>query len=121
VVREVKNKSKEASILTSLADAYFNQKQYERAIEFYQQALPIAREAKDKFREAKVLSAIGSVYLYQGQSKQAIEFYQQALSIMQEIQDKSSQAELLIIYCRICSASFSNRPGTSRPFLSNLG
>jgi tetratricopeptide (TPR) repeat protein len=111
VVREVKNKSKEASILTSLADAYFNQKQYERAIEFYQQALPIAREAKDKFREAKVLSAIGSVYLYQGQSKQAI----------QEIQDKSSQAELLIIYCRICSASFSNRPGTSRPFLSNLG
>ncbi len=55
--------------------------QYDRALEYYQQALAIIKEAKDCFLEGNLLSNLGWYYYRMGQNDRAREYYQQALAV----------------------------------------
>ncbi|PZD74984.1 Glucose starvation-inducible protein B [Acaryochloris thomasi RCC1774] len=66
--------------------------QKRRALEFYNQALPITKAVKDRNSEAATLNNIGSVYADLGQKQRALAFYNQALPITKAVKDRDSEA-----------------------------
>jgi len=62
IFREVKDRSGEATTLNNIGSAYDNLSQYEKALEYYAQALPIRREVKDRQGEANTLTNISTAY-----------------------------------------------------------
>ncbi len=85
----------EANALLNLGAAYFSSSQYQRAIEYYQQALSIFRAVGDRNGEAKVLTNLGAAYFSSSQYQRAIEYYQQALSIFRAVGDRNTEGFLL--------------------------
>jgi CHAT domain-containing protein len=70
---------------------YDNLGQYEQALSYYQQALPIQQEIGDRRNEGVTLNNIGAVYDSLGQYQEALSYYQQALPIQQEIGDRRNE------------------------------
>ena len=65
--------------------------EFEKAIEFYQQALSIMKEVGNKDSEGTVYMNLGCAYGSLGDFKTAIKFQQQALSIMKEVGNKDAE------------------------------
>jgi len=85
----------ELEALLNQADQQTERWQYEQALEYYNQALPISREVGDRSGEATTLNNIGLVYRSIGQPQQALEYYNQALPISREVGDRSGEATTL--------------------------
>ncbi|VEP15844.1 Tetratricopeptide repeat protein (fragment) [Hyella patelloides LEGE 07179] len=93
----------------SLGNAYGSLGQYQRAIDYYQQALEIARDIGDREYEGHSLGNLGLAYGYEGHSlgslgnvysslgkyQRAIDYYQQALEIAQDIGDRGHEGRSL--------------------------
>lgn len=78
--------------LGRLGTTYTSLKDYQKAIEYYQQGLAIARESKNRKLEALTLVAIGNVYHHSLENYlKTIDYYQQALTIARQIKN-----------CQIC-------------------
>jgi tetratricopeptide (TPR) repeat protein len=60
---------------------YSDTGQPQKALELFQQALPLYRQAGSKGGEASALGNIGSVYNATGQPQKALELFQQALPL----------------------------------------
>jgi tetratricopeptide (TPR) repeat protein len=71
---------------------YATLKQVDRALECYEQALPIRREVGDRAGEATTLNNIGLVYDNTGQPQQALDLYERALPIRREVGDRAGEA-----------------------------
>ncbi|HEY6328121.1 MAG TPA: CHAT domain-containing protein, partial [Blastocatellia bacterium] len=69
--------------------------QPEKALDFYNQSLPMARAVGDRAQECNVLSDIGVLYAGQGEHQKALEFYSQALPIATEIGDRHAETRTL--------------------------
>jgi tetratricopeptide (TPR) repeat protein len=67
----------------------------ERAIQYYEQGLPIAREIGDRGDEGSHLANLGSACYCLGQVERAVEHYEQALAICREIGDRRGEENLL--------------------------
>ena len=52
-----------------------------KALDFYEQALPLRRQVGDRGGEATTLNNIGSVYSALGDKRKALDFYEQALPL----------------------------------------
>jgi len=78
--------------LNNMGVAYNNLSQPAKAIDFFQQALPLFVKAGDKHRQANDLGNLGNAYLALSQPAKAIDFYQQALPLFQQAGDKTGQA-----------------------------
>ncbi len=91
-----RNASSQINILNELGAAYYSLSEYNRAIEFYQQALEISRKITDRTGEANSLMGLGNAYCSLGQYQQAIQFYQQQLDICGEIGDRNGEANSLM-------------------------
>ncbi|MDP2046730.1 MAG: CHAT domain-containing tetratricopeptide repeat protein, partial [Deltaproteobacteria bacterium] len=90
------NKRIISAFLSNLGWVYSAMGQYDRALEYYQQALAIDREIKRGRRfEAGGLSALGGLYADLGQYDRALEYKQQALAINKEAKDCFLQGGLL--------------------------
>ena len=87
--QELSEPSLAVGSLNSLAFAFEDLGQYQRAIEHYQQALAINREAKNRKEEASALYSIGSDYGRLGQYDKTIEFHEQALAIYREVENRA--------------------------------
>lgn len=85
----------QGKIIQWIGDTYFKQEKYDRALEFYQQALPFAAEVKEKSFKANILVFIGLCYFNQKQYPQAINFYQQALVVAKEAEDTGHEGRIL--------------------------
>ncbi len=79
-------------IFKQLGESYQQQRQFDRAIEYYQQSLTLSRKVENRRSEATALFYLGNVYLELREFKQAESFYQDCLEIEQEIDDRESQA-----------------------------
>ena len=90
-----RNASSQINILNELGIAYRSLSEYNRAIEFDQQALEISRKIGDRNGEAASLGNLGNAYDALGQYQQAINFHQQSLEIDREIGDRSGEAKSL--------------------------
>jgi tetratricopeptide (TPR) repeat protein len=82
----------EANALISIGNVYSATSQPQKALESYQQALPLYRQAGDKRGEAGVLTNIGNVYRDTGQPQKALESYQQALPLHRQVGHKAHEA-----------------------------
>jgi tetratricopeptide (TPR) repeat protein len=79
--REVGDRRREGSTLTSLGVAYNDLNESKKGIEFFKQGLDIAREIGDRHSEGNTLSNLGLAYVDLGESRKGIEFFKQALAI----------------------------------------
>src|SRR5579883_971350 len=82
--------------LNNLAGVYGAIGQPKRALELYEQALPLRREVGDRAGEATTLNNLGMVYRAIGQPKRALELYEQALPLTREVGDRAGEVATLI-------------------------
>src|SRR5262249_51724041 len=66
-----------------------------KAIEKYEEALPIFRDLGDRQSEAHILHYIGSIYIRLGEHQKGLEFSNQALPIFRDLGDRRSEAHIL--------------------------
>ncbi|MDX6613027.1 MAG: hypothetical protein QOD75_2213, partial [Blastocatellia bacterium] len=81
--------------LGNLGNAYHRLGRYEKAIEFYEQALAISREVKDREGEGVILGYLGDVHNDLGRYEKAVEFDEQALAISREVKARFWEAATL--------------------------
>ena len=70
---------------------YHKQKQYEQAIEVYQQALLVSRELGNRRDESEALGELGQEYFRLKEYEKSIKLFEQCLVITQEIDDYEGQ------------------------------
>lgn len=66
---------------------------YEQAVQYFEQCLPIMREVGDKIGEGTTLNNIGAIYDAQGKPAKAVEYHQQSLAIRWEQGDRAGEAQ----------------------------
>ncbi|MDB9480536.1 tetratricopeptide repeat protein [Dolichospermum circinale CS-537/03] len=79
-------------VLNKIGDTYSEERQFERAIDYYQQGLDIARKLKNRNGESYALFKLGNAYFDLRQFLEARKYYQQCLAIDQELNDHRKQA-----------------------------
>jgi CHAT domain-containing protein/Tfp pilus assembly protein PilF len=84
-----------AGFLGNLVYVYSAMGQYDRALNYNQQALALLREAKIPRLEAAQLTIRGELYMGLGQYDRALEYYQQALAVNKEAKDCFVEGSLL--------------------------
>ncbi|NEP84017.1 MAG: CHAT domain-containing protein, partial [Okeania sp. SIO3B3] len=92
---EVGNKAGEASTLNNIGLVYSSLGEKQKALSFYNQALPLYKQVGDKRAEAIALNNIGSVYSSLGEKQKALSFYNQALPLYKQVGDKRAEASTL--------------------------
>jgi tetratricopeptide (TPR) repeat protein len=90
------NVASQINILIKLGVAYDSLSEFNRAIDFFQQALVLSRKLADRKGESKAHLGLGNAYYSLGQYQQAIYFYQQSLEIFKEIGDLNGEANSLM-------------------------
>jgi DNA-binding SARP family transcriptional activator len=79
--------------LTGLGDIYVRQGKYERAADYYQQALRLARAAGNPAAELRALTGLGNVHRMQSRYEQAADHYEQALLIARATGHRTGELE----------------------------
>ena len=88
-----------------MGEAYFNQGQYNKAVESYNQALNISKEMRDRVGEARCLFELGMMIYhdkFNNNYNDAIEKLNDALIISQEIGDKGIEGMCIDNLGQIC-------------------
>ncbi|MFM6404835.1 MAG: tetratricopeptide repeat protein, partial [Microcystis sp.] len=67
----------------------------QKALDYYNQALPIRRAVGDRGGEATTLNNIGRVYDALGEKQKALDYYNQALPIRRAVGDRGGEATTL--------------------------
>jgi CHAT domain-containing protein/tetratricopeptide (TPR) repeat protein len=109
LARELKNRKGEALALTALGAIHMKfsskmdiallrnagDRNFTKAIEYYEQALPIMREIKDRYGERSILEYIGAAYFFSSQYAKGIKIFEQTLMIARELKDRSRESTSL--------------------------
>jgi CHAT domain-containing protein/Flp pilus assembly protein TadD len=95
ILNKINNRFDAASALNNIGLAYKHLNRYEKALEYYNQALSIFREVKNQDGEADTLTNIGVAYFYLSQYRKALEYYNQALFIFRKIKNRGGEADSL--------------------------
>ncbi|MBI3650404.1 MAG: CHAT domain-containing protein [Acidobacteria bacterium] len=66
-----------------------------KALDYYQQALPLARAANNREQEAGILNSIGNALVSQGDAPNALTYYEQAIVILHELNLRLPESSLL--------------------------
>ena len=80
-----KYSDREAGVCISLGILYTNQRDYSKAIEFFQRGLSIAVQQNDKFKQAEILLNVGVTYEFQQNHQSALSSYKQSLEVTRQI------------------------------------
>ena len=82
--RELGKKEGEATALNNIAEIYRKKRDYNKALEYYQQALNLGKDDKNK---ATVYNNIAFVYSAKGDYNKAIEYFQKAIELGERVGD----------------------------------
>src|SRR5262245_46697072 len=93
--RNTGNARWEAETLHQIGAAYFSLGEKHRALDYYQQALPLWRTLKDTKGEGKPLNNLGLIFHSQGERSRALDYYQQALQLRRSAGDREGEVETL--------------------------
>jgi tetratricopeptide (TPR) repeat protein len=93
--RNTGNARWEAETLHQIGAAYFSLSEKHRALDYYQQALPLWRTLKDPKGEGKTLNNLGLIFHSQGERSRALDYYQQALELRRSAGDREGEVETL--------------------------
>jgi len=66
-----------------------------KALDYYEQALPLRRAVGDRGGEATTLNNIGGAWDELGEKRKALDFYEQALSLYRDVGDRGGEAVTL--------------------------
>ncbi len=91
-VDENERKELKASTYHQLGRVAQEQRQFQQAEQYYQQALQLKIESNDRYSQASTYHQLGRVAQEQRQYQQAEQYYQQALQISSEYNDRYRQA-----------------------------
>lgn len=80
-----KGSDREAGICNSIGILYTNQRDYAKAVEFFERGLGIAVERNDKFKQAEILLNVGVAYQFQKSHQAALNSFHKSLQIAKEI------------------------------------
>ena len=94
-VRQVGDRGGEATTLTNIGSVYAALGEKQKALDYYEQALPLYRQVGDKGGEATTLNNIGVVYDALGEKQKALAYYEQALPLCRQVGDKGGEATTL--------------------------
>ena len=67
----------------------------QKALEYYNQALPLRRAVGDRGGEATTLNNIGSIYFALGEQQKALEYHNQALPLLRAVGYREGEAKIL--------------------------
>jgi tetratricopeptide (TPR) repeat protein len=100
--RAVGDRGGEATTLNNIGLVYYNLGEKQKALNFYNQALPLRRAVGDsealrrnRGEEAITLNNIGRVYDDLGEKQKALDYYNQALPISRAVGDRGGEATTL--------------------------
>ena len=68
----------------------------QKALEFYQLALPLERSNGLRAYESNTLIAFGDAYFFLGEKQKSLDYYEQALTLKRGLGDRSGEALTLI-------------------------
>jgi CHAT domain-containing protein len=80
-----KGSDREAAICNSIGILYTNQRDYAKAIEFFQRGLIIAIQRNDRFKQAEILLNVGVAYQFQQNYQSALNSFEQSLEVARAI------------------------------------
>jgi tetratricopeptide (TPR) repeat protein len=89
------NQSLQGYSVVWLGQIYSDLGEKQKALDYYNQALPILRVVGDRGGEAVTLNNIGLVYSDLGEKQKALDYYNQALPIRQAVGDRGGEAVAL--------------------------
>jgi CHAT domain-containing protein/tetratricopeptide (TPR) repeat protein len=82
----------ESITLTNIGLVYDDLGEKQKALEFYNQSLPLSRAVGDRYGEAITLTNIGLVYHALGEKQKALEFYNQSLPLSRAVGNRYGEA-----------------------------
>ena len=89
------DKGSQATIITGIGRICHILGEKQKALQFYNQALPLRRAVGDRGGEALTLTGIGGVYSDLGEKQKALQFYNQALPLYRAVGDRDGEATTL--------------------------
>ena len=101
----------------NLGNAYRSLKEYQKAIEFYQQSLVTAQKFNSRRGVGNALFNLGLTYRQLGDNKKAIDYYQKSLAIARDIQDKKLES---LAYQSLANARASDSSNPEKPKADRL-
>ncbi len=93
--RETGNSDRQTLFLNSIGVVWAQLGEPRRALDLFQQALPLFQAVGNRHGEATTLTNIGSAWAALGEVHQALDFYRQALPLRQAVGDQRSEATTL--------------------------
>ena len=87
----------EATTLNNMAAVYDATGQPRRALELYEQALPLRARSGRPRRGSSHAQQHGGVYRSDGAAQRALELYEQALPLTREVGDRAGEATTSLI------------------------
>jgi len=93
--RKAENYKEQAVSLSNLGYTCWRRGEYEQALQWFEQCLPIWHEIDDPQGESATLTGIGSTYWAQGDHEQALYYNEQSLAISREIGDRKGEGTIL--------------------------
>jgi CHAT domain-containing protein/Tfp pilus assembly protein PilF len=81
--------------LNSIGVVYDDLNEKQKALEYYNQALPLIRAEGDHAHEAQILNSIGRIYSDWGEKQEALGYYDRSLSHFRAVGDRRSEAKAL--------------------------
>ncbi|MDD1428645.1 CHAT domain-containing protein, partial [Dolichospermum sp. ST_sed9] len=81
--------------LNNIGNVYSALGEKQKALDFYDQALPLIRAVDDRGGEADTLNNIGAVYSDLGKKQKALDFYNTALPLYHAVDDPGGEANTL--------------------------
>jgi CHAT domain-containing protein/tetratricopeptide (TPR) repeat protein len=91
----------EATAIGYSGEVYAKLGQHQKALEYYNRALPMFRNARLPLGEGVALSYIGQAHQRLGQQQEALKYYNQALPILRQVQNRRWEADLLYSFARL--------------------
>ncbi|MEH2281507.1 MAG: CHAT domain-containing tetratricopeptide repeat protein, partial [Nostoc sp.] len=85
----------EARTLNNIGQVYSALGEKQKALDLYNQALPLTRAVGERTGEAATLTSIGQVYFALGEKQKALDFYNQALPLTRAVGERTGEAAIL--------------------------
>jgi CHAT domain-containing protein/Flp pilus assembly protein TadD len=93
--RSVKAQDKKVILLLSIAEAYNQLGEKQKALGYINQALPISRSINDRVSEARAIGNFASIYDDLGEKQKALKYYDDALLLLRALKDQAGEAIIL--------------------------
>ena len=91
----------QANALNNIGTIYNDAADWQKALEYYNQALPVFRALGAKQNEAKTLGNMGTTYSMSGEQQKALDYLQQSLPLLQAGRDRNAEAYTLVNIGRV--------------------